>query len=572
MTNTESLGTIEATNPVLTVAPPKEDSEMNGATNKITALYCRLSQEDERAGESLSIENQKDMLLRYAREHHFPNPTFFVDDGVSGVTYDRPGFQAMLAEIEAERVAVCITKDLSRLGRNSALTGLYTNFTFPQYGVRYIAINDNFDTIDPNSTDNDFAGIKNWCNEFYARDTSRKIRAVNKAKGERGVPLTTNVPYGYLKGPDNPRRWKIDPVAADVVRRIFSMCMEGRGPKQIANQLKADKVLTPASYKALQGIKSPNKKPEDPYDWKSSTVVAILERREYTGCTVNFKTYTNSIWDKKQRDNPIEKQAIFPNTHERIIDDDVFEKVQEIRNQRHRMTRTGKSSIFSGMVYCADCGSKMQYGSSNNRDFSQDFFDCSLHKKNRSKCKGHFIRVKVLEGRVLSHVQRVTDYILRHEDYFRKVMEEQLRVESTEKLTVLKKQLARNEKRIADLKRLFMKIYEDNASGKLSDDRFDMMSQSYDAEQKQLEEEVLSIQQEIEVQEQQIENIEKFVQKAHKYVHIEELTPYALRELVSAIYVHAPDKSSGKRVQHIHIKYDGLGYIPLDELEAKEKA
>lgn len=198
---------------------------MNGATNKITALYCRLSQEDERAGESLSIENQKDMLLRYAREHHFPNPTFFVDDGVSGVTYDRPGFQAMLAEIEAKRVAVCITKDLSRLGRNSALTGLYTNFTFPQYGVRYIAINDNFDTIDPNSTDNDFAGIKNWCNEFYARDTSRKIRAVNKAKGERGVPLTTNVPYGYLKDPDNPRRWKIDPVAADVVRRIFSMCI-----------------------------------------------------------------------------------------------------------------------------------------------------------------------------------------------------------------------------------------------------------------------------------------------------------------------------------------------------------
>ena len=213
-----------------------------------------------------------------------------------------------------------------------------------------------------------------------------------------------------------------------------------------------------------------------------------------------------------------------------------------------------------------------RYGSSNNRDFSQDFFDCSLHKKNGSKCKGHFIRVKVLEGRVLSHVQRVTDYILRHEDYFRKVMEEQLRVESTEKLTVLKKQLARNEKRIADLKRLFMKIYEDNVNGKLSDDRFDMMSQSYDAEQKQLEEEVLSIQQEIEVQEQQIENIEKFVQKAHKYVHIEELTPYALRELVSAIYVDAPDKSSGKRVQHIHIKYDGLGYIPLDELEAKEKA
>ena len=572
MTNTESLGTIEATNPVLTVAPPKEDSEMNGATDKITALYCRLSQEDERAGESLSIENQEDMLLRYTREHHFPNPTFFVDDGVSGVTYDRPGFQAMLAEIEAGRVAVCISKDLSRLGRNSALTGLYTNFTFPQYGVRYIAINDNFDTIDPNSTDNDFAGIKNWCNEFYARDTSRKIRAVNKAKGERGVPLTTNVPYGYLKDPDNPRRWKIDPVAADVVRRIFSMCMEGRGPKQIANQLKADKVLTPVSYKALQGIKSPNKKPEDPYDWKSSTVVAILERREYTGCTVNFKTYTNSIWDKKQRDNPIEKQAIFPNTHERIIDDDVFEKVQEIRQQRHRMIRTGRSSIFSGLVYCADCGSKMLYGSSNNGDLDQDFFDCSLHRKHKEKCNGHFIRVKVLERMVLKHIQAVMGYILRHEDYFRTIMEEQLRVESCEQIRIRRKRLESNERRIAELKRLFIRIYEDNPSGRLTHERYDMLSQTYEADQKQSEAEAITLQQEIEVQERQNENIEKLIQKAHKYVGIEELDGYALRELVSAIYVDAPDKSSGKRIQHIHIRYDGLGFIPLNELMKKETA
>ena len=463
-------------------------------------------------------------------------------------------------------------EDLSRLGRNSALTGLYTNFTFPQYGVRYIAINDNFDTIDPNSTDNDFAGIKNWCNEFYARDTSRKIRAVNKAKGERGVPLTTNVPYGYLKDPDNPRRWKIDPVAADVVRRIFSMCMEGRGPKQIANQLKAVKVLTPASYKALQGIKSPNKKPEDPYDWKSSTVVAILERREYTGCTVNFKTYTNSIWDKKQRDNPIEKQAIFPNAHERIIDDDVFEKVQEIRQQRHRMTRTGRSSIFSGLVYCADCGSKMLYGSSNNGDLDQDFFDCSLHRKSKEKCNGHFIRVKVLERLVLKHIQAVMGYILRHEDYFRMIMEEQLRVESCEQIRIRRKRLESNERRIAELKRLFIKIYEDNASGRLTDERYDMLSQTYEAEQKQLEAEAITLQQEIEVQERQNENIEKFIQKAHKYVGIEELDGYALRELVSAIYVDAPDKSSGKRVQHIHIRYDGLGFIPLNELMKKETA
>ena len=538
-------------------------------TDKITALYCRLSQEDMQAGESESIQNQKLILQKYADEHHFFNTRFFVDDGFSGVSFEREGLQAMLHEVEAGNVATVITKDLSRLGRNYLKTGELIEIVFPEYEVRYIAINDGVDTA---REDNEFTPLRNWFNEFYARDTSRKIRAVQKAKGERGVPLTVNVPYGYVKDPENPKHWLVDPEAAAIVKRIFSVCMEGRGPTQIANQLWADKVLTPTAYKLSHGRSTNAPAPEDPYRWDKRAVSLILERREYTGCTVNFKTYTNSIWDKKRHLNPVENQAIFLDTHERIIDDDVFEKVQEIRNQRHRMTRTGKSSIFSGMVYCADCGSKMQYGSSNNRDFSQDFFDCSLHKKNGSKCKGHFIRVKVLEGRVLSHVQRVTDYILRHEDYFRKVMEEQLRVESTEKLTVLKKQLARNEKRIADLKRLFMKIYEDNASGKLSDERFDMMSQSYDAEQKHLEEEALSIQQEIEVQEQQIENIEKFVQKAHKYVHIEELTPYALRELVSAIYVDAPDKSSGKRVQHIHIKYDGLGYIPLDELEAKEKA
>ncbi len=545
---------------------------MYGATDKITALYCRLSQEDDRAGESLSIENQKAMLLQYAREHHFPNPMFFVDDGVSGVTYDRPGFQAMLAEIEAGRVAVAITKDLSRLGRNSALTGLYTNFTFPQNGVRFIAINDNYDTIDPNRVDNDFAGIKNWFNEFYARDTSRKIRAVQKAKGERGVPLTTNVPYGYVKDPENPRRWVVDPVAADVVKRIFNLCMEGRGPMQIANQLKSDKVLTPTAYRALQGIKTPNKKPEDPYDWHSSTVVAILERREYTGCTVNFKTYTNSIWDKKQRDNPLEKQAIFPNTHEAIIEEAVFEKVQQVRQQRHRKTRTGRSSIFSGLVYCADCGEKLYYGATNNYRPEGAFFDCSLHWKHKDKCGTHYIRETVLSRLVLKHIQAVTGYILRHEAHFRTVMEEQLRLESGEQIRIRRKRLERNENRIAELKRLFIRIYEDNASGRLSEERFDMLSLTYDAEQKQLETECITLRQEIEVQERQNENIEKFIQTAHKYVGIDELDGYALRELVSAIYVDAPDKSSGKRVQHIHIKYDGLGFIPLNELMKEETA
>jgi site-specific DNA recombinase len=375
-----------------------------------------------------------------------------------------------------------------------------------------------------------------------------------------------------VKDSENPHHWLIDPEAAQVVRRIFQMCMEGRGPQQIANQLRADKVLTPTAYKKQQGCSTPNPTPENPYGWQDSSVVKILERREYTGCTVNFKTYTNSIWDKKQRENPIEKQAVFPDTHERIIEDDVFEKVQVIRQQRHRMTRTGRSSIFSGLVYCADCGSKMQYGSSNNGDFAQDFFDCSLHKKHREKCGGHFIRVKVLEQLVLKHMQLVMGYILRHEDYFRTVMEQQMKLESAEKLQVIRKQLSRDEKRITELKRLFIKIYEDNASGRLSDERFDMLSQSYEAEQKQLEAEVITLRQDIEVQERQNENIEKFIQKAHKYVGIETLAPYALRELVQAIYVEAPDKSSGKRRQSIHIKYDGMGFIPLDELMKRETA
>ena len=572
MTNAKSYVTIESANPVPTDAPiSKEETEMSGA-NKITALYCRLSQEDERLGESLSIENQKTILLQYAKEHHFPSPVFFVDDGVSGVTFDRPGFNAMMNEVEEGRVAYIITKDLSRLGRNSALIGLYTNFTFPQYGVRYIAINDNYDSADQNSVNNDFAGIKNWFNEFFARDTSRKIRAVNKSKGEHGLPLTTHAPYGYVKDPEDNKHWIVDPEAAAVVKRIFQMCMEGRGPKQIANQLTADKVLNPTAYKQKMGLNTPAAAPENPYYWNSSTVVNILERREYTGCIVNFKTYTNSIWDKKQRENPVEKQAIFPGTHDAIIGEDVFERVQEIREHRHRKTRTGISSPFSGLVFCADCGEKMRFCSSNNGKYDQAFFECSTHTKRRGKCKTHFIRASVLERMVLKHMKLVMGYILCHEAHFRAVMEEQMLVESSEKIRVKRKQLDRDEKRISELKRLFMKIYEDNAAGRLSDERYDLLSQSYETEQKQLEAEAVTLQQEIEVQEKQNENIEKFIQTASKYVDLESLDAYALHELVQAIYVDAPDKSSGHRVQHIHIKYNGLGFIPLDKLAYEETA
>ena len=579
MNSATSLDINNHSNPIQTVAQPKEDNEMLRATDKITALYCRLSVEDTKDEKkngkedlSNSIQNQKAMLLQYARDHRFPHPTFFIDDGYSGVTYDRPGFQKMLDEIEAGHVGVVITKDLSRLGRNSALTGLYINYTFPQNDVRYIAINDHFDSINPNSTDSDIAGIKNWFNEFFAKDTSRKIRAVQKAKGERGERLTVHVPYGYMKNPENPKEWIIDEEAAQVVKKIFTLCMNGRGPSQIADQLEKDKILTPTAYKNKQGVKTPHTEPENPYRWHESTIVNILERKEYIGATVNFKTYTNSIWDKKQRENPEENRVIFYNTHPAIIEQEVFDKVQEIRQQRHRRTATGKSSPFSGLVFCADCKQKLYYSTTKYFEKRQDFFICSTHRANKDKCSGHYIRAVVLEDLVWNHMKEVISYVTRYEAHFRVEMEQKLRLQSEETIRVYKKRLAQAEKRIGELDRLFIKIYEDNAKGKLNDDRFAMMSKTYEDEQAQLKVEIVNLQKEIEVQERQIEDLEQFIQRARRYTDLTELTPYALRELIKAVYVEAPDKSSGKRKQRVHIEYDLVGYIPVDELIKAEQA
>lgn len=579
MNSDTSLDINNHSNPVQTVAQQKEDNEMLRATDKITALYCRLSVEDTKDEKkngkedlSNSIQNQKAVLLQYARDHRFPHPTFFIDDGYSGVTYDRPGFQKMLDEIEAGHVGVVITKDLSRLGRNSALTGLYINYTFPQNDVRYIAINDHFDSINPNSTDSDIAGIKNWFNEFFAKDTSRKIRAVQKAKGERGERLTVHVPYGYMKNPENPKEWIIDEEAAQVVKKIFTLCMNGRGPSQIADQLEKDKIFTPTAYKNKQGVKTPHTEPENPYRWHESTIVNILERKEYIGATVNFKTYTNSIWDKKQRENPEENRVIFYNTHPAIIEQEVFDKVQEIRQQRHRRTATGKSSPFSGLVFCADCKQKLYYSTTKYFEKRQDFFTCSTHRANKDKCSGHYIRAVVLEDLVWNHMKEVISYVTRYEAHFRVEMEQKLRLQSEETIRVYKKRLAQAEKRIGELDRLFIKIYEDNAKGKLNDDRFAMMSKTYEDEQAQLKVEIVNLQKEIEVQERQIEDLEQFIQRARRYTDLTELTPYALRELVKAVYVEAPDKSSGKRKQRVHIEYDLVGYIPVDELIKAEQA
>ena len=298
-------------------------------------------------------------------------------------------------------------------------------------------------------------------NEFFAKDTSRKIRAVNKAKGERGVPLTVNVPFGYRKDPEDKTKWVVDEAAALVVKRIFKLCMEGRGPMQIAKLLQEEKVLNPTAYKKREGIKTPSPETADPYHWNTNTVVHILERREYTGCTVNFKTYTNSIWDKKQRETPIEKQAVFYNTHPSIIEQEVFDKVQEIRQQRHRRTKTGKSSLFSGMVYCADCGAKMRYCTTNYFEKRQDHFVCANYRSNTGSCSAHFIRAVVLEELVWMHMKAVIFYVTRYENHFRAVMEHKLLLSSEEKICASIKRLEQAQRRMGELDRLFIRIYED---------------------------------------------------------------------------------------------------------------
>ena len=393
-------------------------------------LYTRVSTGIQVDG--YSLEAQKERLEKEAAHRGMKVVGTYSDEGKSGKNVTgRPEFQRMLADIKSGKIKRVIVKDMSRFGRDYLQVGMYTDVLFPEFGVHFIAVNDG---VDSEREDNDFTPFRNIMNEFYARDTSRKIRAVNKAKGERGVPLTTNVPYGYVKDPENPKHWIIDPEAAKVVKRIFELCMEGRGPSQIANQLKAEKVLTPTAYHKGHGRNPTNAVPENPRGWNSSTVVHLLERREYTGCTVNFKTYTNSIWDKKKRHNSEEDMAIFYDTHEAIVSEEVFEKVQQIREQRHRKTKTGRTSMFSGLVFCSDCGEKLYYGATNNYKPEGAFFECSLHWKHKEKCSAHFIREKVLNHLVLRHIQLVTGYILRHQQHFISVMEQHLRVESSGKM------------------------------------------------------------------------------------------------------------------------------------------
>ena len=566
---------MSTSNPVMADCPPTKGAEtMLRQSGKITALYCRLSRDDELTGDSNSIVNQKAILSKYAKENHFSNPLFFVDDGYSGTNFNRPSWSELLEKIENGEVATLIVKDMSRLGRDYLKVGFYTEVLFVEKGVRFIAINNGIDSA--NQQDSDFTPFLNIINEWYAKDTSKKIRAVMKSKGEAGEHLCTNPPYGYMKDPENKKRWIVDEEAATVVKRIFALCLDGYGPSQIARILKADKVLIPTAYWQAQGKTVNHSVPENPYMWVSATVADILEKKDYLGHTVNFKTYKQSYKSKKKLYNTEEKQLVFENTHEAIVDADTWKRVQELRMNKRRPTRTGKTNMFSGIARCADCGEKLYYCTSRNFEARQDHFVCSTSRlKGKEVCPTHFIRAVVLEQGVLAHMRMTIACVANREEQFRKAMGAKQKAEAKKELAAKRRQLTQAERRIEELDRLFKRIYEDTVSGKLSDSRFQMLSEDYEQEQEELREKLLRLNEEINEQEEQAENINRFIGKVRKYLDLDELTPAILNDMVKTVYVHAPDKSKGYREQQIDISYGLVGILPaslLNDLQNGETA
>ena len=526
--------------------------------DNITALYARLSQEDALDGESNSIANQKKILLKYATDNHFSNPTFFIDDGVSGVTFDRPGWNEMIRLAEAGKVQTVIVKDMSRMGRDYLKVGYYTESFFAERDIRYIAINDG---VDSDKGDNDFTPFRNLFNDFYARDTSKKIRAVMRAKGNAGEHLCTNPPYGYMKDPADKKKWIVDEEAAEIVKRIFDLCIAGKGPMQIAKLLTAEHILTVKAHYAQRAGKP---LPEKPYHWDPKSVAGILERPEYTGCTVNFKTYSKSHKLKKRLHNVPENQRIFPNTQPAIIDEQVFVRVQELReNKRRPAKQAERQGLFSGLLYCADCGSKLHFATGKNMTPQQDCYRCSRYKSNTGDCTMHFIREETLKLFVLQRIFDVTALFFDDAMAFEEAAKKQHFQEAEKEAQKRKREIAQAEKRIAELDRIFKRIYEDDISGAISHERFLKLSADYEAEQKELTEQVKAWRQAVETFEQDQADFASFAAIVRKYVGIRELTPTIVNEFVKKIIVHAPDKSSGHRRQKIELVWNFIGEVNL---------
>lgn len=526
--------------------------------NRITALYCRLSQDDGREGESNSIVNQKSLLKEYARKQHFKNLRFFVDDGYSGTSFDRPSFREMEQLIESGEVGTVIVKDMSRLGRNYLQVGMYTDIVFPENDVRFIAVNDNVDS--EVQTEFDMTPIRNFCNELYARDTAKKIKSTFRMKGESGKHLTTNPPFGFVKDTEDKDKWLIDEEAAETVRYIFKLCCDGYGPTQIAKRLRAEKVLTPTAYKAQ---KLGSLLPSEPYKWAQKTVAGILEKVEYLGHTENFKTASKNYRSKKRVPNAKENRKLFENTHPAIVDKNTFDTVQEIRQNKRRPTATGKISIFSGKVFCADCGAKLHFQTSHYHKESQECFVCANYRSNTGTCTGHYIRAVTLNKLVFRHILGVLSYVQQFEAVFVKREKEKANAERMMTVEKAKVDIVTLKRRDEDLDTLFKRIYEDMVAGRLSAERFDKLSTEYEAEQREVKVKIVQLQELIDSGEQEQHDLQQFLQNVRKYTNPEKLTAEILNDLVDKIVIHAPDKSSGHRKQKIEIYYKAVGIIEI---------
>lgn len=535
--------------------------------DKITALYCQLSRDDENEGVSGSIKNQTEILQQYAAENSFKNTRLFIDDGFSGTTFNRPAFNEIMKLGEKGEIATLIVKDHSRLGRNRLVVGSLLEEEFDRMGIRYIAIMDNIDTKNGIS---DLVPMQDWFNEWHAKNTSDKVRKVFKSKGESGKPLTSNPPFGYMKSPDDKYQWIIDEPASEIVKRIFKMCVSGMGPSQIANKLSAEKVPTPTEYWISVGRKCGNP-PSVPFHWCPAMIANILKRQEYCGDTVNFRSTTKSFKNKKRVDRPESEWIIFENTHPAIVDRDTFKLVQKIREGRHRQTRTGKVSIFSGLVFCEDCGQKMYYQSGKKDRRDPPHFMCSSYSKNPDTCTSHYIGEKTLTNLVLESMRRVFLNIQAFEKEFVRKQVESYDSDKKKELTAKRRELEKAKKRIAEIDKLIQRIYEDNVIGKLSDERFATLSNTYETEQKELKEKLPEMESYLEAETDKTVNLQKFVQKVKAITEPTELTGKLVHEFIDKIVVSAARYLDGKRYQIIDIYYNGVGIIkPLnpEDMEA----
>lgn len=536
---------------------------------KITALYERLSRDDELQGESNSITNQKHFLEDYARKNGFVNIRHFTDDGVSGTTFDREGFQSMIAEVEAGNVAVIIVKDMSRFGRDYLKVGFYTEVMFKEKGVRFIAINNGIDSS--NQQDSDFTPFLNIMNEWYARDSSRKIQAIFKARMQEGKRVSPSVPYGYRRDPDDKQHLIIDPEPAAVVRRIFKLVLEGNGVNRIADILYADKILIPSAYAEKYYPENQHSKSfHDPIRWTNQTIIHVLEKREYMGHTVLGKTISESYKTKKRRKATEDELMIFENTHEAIIDEETWNNVQRLIETKRRPKKNGAPPCrLSGLLYCADCGSKLshRYNSRNKYD-ADNSYGCSSYRQYTRNCTMHYIRVSVVEKLILETIREVSAYALSNEKEFVKKVREASDVQQEATMKEYRRRLGKAKRRHEELDDLVKKLYESFATGKIPEKHFDRLLSGYDNEQTTLEAEMQELQTGLDRYGADSVRADRFLELVKRYTDFSELTTPMLNEFIEKVVVHEADKSTGDRVQKVDIYLNFIGAFTVPKMEA----